>query len=574
MTVNASLGSSLQTDADPFGLTASEDAQLEEIQRHLTTQQKVGQLFCVYLPAGNLDNFLERLSIQGIEPGGFMLLPQPRDEAVNAVGRVQREAKLPLLVAGNLEAGASSFLLDESIFANPMQLGATNDPEAAGLLGQYCADVAGQIGINWAFAPVVDIALNHRNPITNVRAFSDDPDQVARFGARYVEVAEAGGLATTVKHFPGDGVDDRDQHLLTTNNMMSVEDWDSSFGMVYRRVIEAGARTLMVGHIRLPHYSRHLRPGIADHDILPASMAEEILIDLLRQKLGFRGLVVTDNTAMAGMTAALPRSRALPLAINAGCDMLLGVRDLEEDYGIISKAVADGSIPVGRVDEAVRHVLRLKASLGLIPGVRQRSPSTGPSRPEAEARAAAWRRKCAEEAITLVKDTQKLLPIDSVRHRRTLLYVLGDAKTFYEPAHGLADVFADELRRRGVQVDVRHIPAAGRSSLEATKLHERYDLCLYFANVKFAANSNVLRLAWSEPQGPDAPRHVQTLPTALVSVSDPYHLQDMPMVKTAVNGYTPSAEVVRAIVARLFGEAPFTGTSPVDPFAGYWDAKL
>ncbi|WP_435747272.1 glycoside hydrolase family 3 protein [Microbacterium sp. PMB16] len=538
----------------------------------MSLRQAAGQLLCLYLPASGVDEFIQRLRALDMEPAGYMLLPRSTADAVRDVDRLRRASRVPLLIAGNLEAGASSVLSDETIFANPMQLGATGNSASAGLLARHCARVAKNVGINWAFAPVVDIALNHRNPITNVRAFSDDPLVVAEYGARYVEAAEGRGLATSVKHFPGDGHDDRDQHLLASTNLMSVTEWEETFGTVYRRVIDAGARTVMVGHIRLPEYSRHLRPGIRDADILPASMSRELVTDLLRGQLGFEGLVVTDNSAMAGMTTVVGRRDALVLAINAGCDLILGVRDLEEDFAIILDALESETISTERVTAAVMNVLRLKASLGLVPGI-----AGVPVVDESEVSVHdvdVWREELADQAITLVKDTQNLLPLTPSTHRRALVYVLGDSATFYEPAHGLSAVFSSELERRGLAVDLRHIPGEGRTSIEAARLHEQYDVCFYFANVKFGANSNVLRLEWSHPQAPDAPRHVQSLPTVLVSVADPYHLQDVPMIKTAVNGYTPSKDVVRAIVARLFGEVPFAGQSPVDPFAGYWDARL
>jgi beta-N-acetylhexosaminidase len=217
----------------------------------------------------------------------------------------------------------------------------------------------------------------------------------------------------------------------------------------------------------------------------------------------------------------------------------------------------------------VRRVLAVKASIGLHRLV-DRSEWEQP----VPAEETAWREDIARRSVTLVKDTQDLLPLDPTRHRRALVYVLGDEPTFYDPSGPFAPRFVEGLRTRGLEVEVRTIPGNSTTPAEAEHLHESFDVCLYFANVRFIGNSNSLRITWSPWQGFDAPRHVATLPTALVSIADPYLLQDVPMIRTAINGYTPTPATVDAALAILFGEASALGTSPIDPFAGHWDAAL
>jgi beta-N-acetylhexosaminidase len=555
--------------AAPFSLDAGAIDWVEDTLASLSIEQKVGQLLCVYLKSRDMTEWTGWLAERGIEPGGMMMISRPPQDARRDVAALQASSSVPLLIAGNLESGAVNFLDDTEAFANPLQVAATGDAINAERLAIHCARAANAIGINWAFAPVVDIAVNPHNPIVNTRSFGRDPDVVATMGARYITTLEARGVATSTKHFPGDGVDDRDQHLVTTSNDLDAATWRSTFGAVYQRAIEAGTRTIMVGHIRQRALTRELQPGIADSEILPASLSAELVTGVLRGELGFNGMIVSDNSAMTGYTSVMPRESALPLSINAGLDMILGNVDVEVDYSILLAAASSGKISPERLDDAVRRVLATKASIGL----HHRIDRDDAEQPMVE-QENGWRRQLAETSLTLVKDTHQLLPLSAGRHRRALVVVLGDEPTFYDPSGPFAPQFVEALTKRGLEVEVRSVPGLPTTAAEADRLHERYDVCIYFANVRFIGNSNGLRLAWTPWQGFDAPRHVATLPTVLVSIADPYLLQDVPMIKTALNGYTPTPATVDAAVRVLFGEIPAVGVSPVDPFAGHWDAAL
>lgn len=556
--------------APPFSLGTDAAAWVERTLASLDDRQLVGQLMCVYLRDDDVADWSAANTRIGLEPGGILLLSRPREAAVHDVRALQEASAVPLLVAANLESGGVNFIEGAEAFATPMQVAATGDARYARLLAEHCVGLADEIGINWAFAPVVDPALNPANPITGTRSFGSDPGIVIEHAVAYLRELEAHGIATSPKHFPGDGLDPRDQHLLTTSNDLDATEWWETYGRIYRAVIAAGARTIMVGHIRQPALSRRAAPGIDGRDLMPATLAPELLQGVLRDGLGFGGLVVSDNTAMAGFTTVLPRELGLPRAIASGIDMVLGNLDVTDDLAILLRAVDDGSLPRERVRAAVRRVLATKASIGLHveDGQRFRSPrgTTGDD--------GARRDELASRATTLVKDTQSLLPLNAATHRRALVYVLGDEPTFYDPSGPFAPQFVRGLEKRGMAVEVRRVPGSGTTPAEAERLHERFDVCIYFANVRFVGNANVSRVTWSPWQGGDAPRHVASLPTVLVSIADPYLLQDVPMIRTAVNGYTPSPSTVEAALAGLFGESPMPGVSPVDPFAGRWDAAL
>lgn len=560
--------SSFLADA-PYFLDVDAVTWVEDTLAAMSVEERVGQLMCLYLRDSASETWLEELAGRGIRPGGILVLSRTRPDVGADIERLQRFSTTPMLVAANLEAGLMLGGRTLEAFANPMQLAATGDSETARRLAIHCARSANATGVNWAFAPVIDIAVNPANPITNTRTFGADPDTVASFATAYIRELESRGVATSPKHFPGDGVDDRDQHLVTTSNDLDSAAWWTTYGMVYRHAIEAGAKTIMAGHIRQPALTREVDPSVEARAMMPATLSPELLGGVLRDRLGFDGLIVSDNSAMTGMTAMAPRRIALPRMLDSGIDMILGNLDVDEDFRILLEAVADGRISRMRLDDAVRRVLGVKASIGLHTGTDRR----GYEQPEPEEEAD-WRRDIAQRSATLVKDTQGLLPLRPRTHRRALVYALESAPTFYDPTPSLLPLFVERLRGRGLEVEVRTVPGNTTTPAEAERLHERFDVCVYFTDLRFVGNANHSRIAWSPWQGHDAPRHVASLPTALVSIADPYVLQDMPMIRTAINCYTPTTASVEAAVELLFGDRPAVGVSPIDPFVGHWDARL
>jgi len=555
--------------AAPFHLDDSAVGWVEATLAGMSVGQKVGQIMCVYLLGDDVDAWRANLARHGIEPGGILMTMRTPEAALRDSRRLQEASAVPMLVAGNLESGTVNFLAGTQAFANPMQLGATRDPAHARRLAVHCARAADASGVNWAFAPVIDLTVNPRNPITNTRAFGRDPELVSDLGTAYIRELEERGIPTSPKHFPGDGVDDRDQHLCTTNNDFGVEEWWDQYGLVYARAIEAGARTVMVGHIRQRALSELELGPLDPGDVMPASLAPELIEGVLRAGLGFNGLVVTDNTAMAAFTTVMPRAQGIVRAVVAGNDMLLGNVDVVRDFDALVAAVDDGSLPLSRLDDAVRRVLATKASVGL----HRRWDRAGRHTPD-PVEEDGWRRDAARAAVTVTKNTAGILPLAATPGTRVLLYTVGDEPTFYDPTPSLSARFVDGLRARGAEVEVRPIPGSGTTIPEADRLHERFDLCIYYADLRFVGNTNGVRVHWTPAQGPDLPRHVATLPTVLVSIADPYLLQDVPMIRAAINAYTPGPAAVDAALEALYGEIEPQGVAPADPFAGKWDAAV
>ncbi|OAB39935.1 beta-hexosaminidase [Paenibacillus macquariensis subsp. defensor] len=560
--------------AKPFNLKEADIQWVHETLAAMDVREKVGQLFC---PIGMTDDRQQlKTLIEAVKPGGMLFRPGPGENMQDVHRFLQEHSKLPLLISANLESGGNGITADGTYFGKQLQVAATDKEEMAYKLGLVAGREGRAVGCNWSFAPVVDIDLNFRNPITNVRTFGSDPARVARMAKAYTEGIQKSGLAVSVKHFPGDGVDERDQHLLTTVNSLSVDEWEATFGMVYRELIEAGAETVMVGHIMLPAYSRKLVPGIADEELMPATLAPELIGTLLRRQLGFNGLVVTDATPMAGFMMAEKREIAVPKSIAAGCDMFLFNKNIQEDFLYMMKGLETGMLTMERLDEAVTRILALKASLRLHKQQRE-----GTLVPESKELAVlqceehkGWAKECADQAVTLVKDTQQLLPIAVDTHKRILLYVLGDGGGHRSTP--ISPYMVAKLKAEGFDVTVFDNKNVDFRSVfsEVKELSEQYDLALYVANIETASNQTTVRIDWESLLAADVPWFVRELPTVFVSVASPYHLQDVPRVQTYINAYSGSETVIDAVVDKMLGRSDFKGINPVDPFCGYWEAKL
>lgn len=479
---------------------------------------------------------------------------------------LQEHSKIPLLIAANLEAGGDGIATDGTAFGKQMQIAATGDPEQAYRLGKVSCSEGKAVGCNWAFAPVVDIDRNWRNPITNVRTYGSDPDMVLACGRAYLRAAKEENLAVSIKHFPGDGCDEVDQHILVSVNDLSCEDWDATYGRIYQGLIDDGALTVMVGHIAQPAYQRHFNPDFPKK-LIPATLSPELLQGLLRGKLGFNGLISTDSTCMVGFNVVMPRSRAVPYAIEAGCDTILFNKDLDEDFHFMLDGYRSGILSDARLTDAVTRILATKAALGL----HKLSPAGRV--PPAEALAVlhdpvhkAWAEECADKAVTLVKDTAGFLPIDPGRTRRVLLEVLGD----YPSTPRVQAAWTRCLEEAGFTVIPYQRETFETAKFDVRTFRESYDLVLYIGNMENASNQVTNRYQWFTfwGNGNNCPWFTAEVPVIYVSMANPYALVDVPQIQTYINCYFNHDAMIRACAAKLLGRSPFLGKSPIDPFCG------
>ncbi len=528
----------------PFYLDDSAIEWVNNTLNGLTEDEKIGQLF---FPIGfsTEKEYLNHLRSLGI--GGLFFRPGVAEEVQQTYEYMQRTSKVPLLTAANLEDGGNGSSIEGTAFGNQMAVAATNQTSDAYTLGKIASSEGKAVGVNFGFSPVVDLDLNFRNPITNVRTYGSDVERVIKNAKEYIQAFHDNGIMTSIKHFPGDGVDERDQHLLTSINSLSVDNWKKTFGKVYQELIDFGSKAVMVGHIAFPAYSG---------DEMPATLSPQLLQDLLRNELGFNGLTITDATPMVGFCSAMKRSEAVPYTIQAGCDMLLFNRVLEEDIQYMKDGLSKGILTKERLDEAVTRILATKASLGLHQTINHGTAKFEDFREE--------QLDLADRSITLVKDTQNMLPLSVEKHKRVLLQLLGS----FDSNERVLEKVKAELEKRDFEITV-YEPETNFFDLgTVTSFSNDYDAVLYVANIQNASNQTVTRVHWHTlfGLGNNLPWFTKEVPTMLLSFGNPYHLYDLPMVDTVINAYCNYDHFIEMAIKKVTGESSFKGVSPVNPF--------
>lgn len=541
----------------PFDLDAAQLHWVRERFAALSEDDKLRQLF--NLRSAGTDP-AELAAVRDFRPGGVTRHIGAGIEQERAIIAGLGDGNpAPLLVSADLE-GSRMSLNGGAEFPNPLALAAVDDVEATAEISRLMAVEARHVGINWSFTPVLDINAAFRSPIVATRGFGSDLETIERHAITQMRVFQENGVASAVKHWPGEGFDDRDQHLLTTINPLSLDEWEASFGRLYRGAIAAGALSVMSAHIAFPAFVRAHQPDAGIDAFRPASISKLLNFELLRNRLGFNGLIVSDATPMAGLGNFSRRSEHLPELIENGCDVILFSTDPAADLGYLEAALADGRLSRARVDAAVIRQLGLKAKLGL------HAPETMPRGEAPNAAAGAYAVEVIRRAPTLVKDVQNLLPIDPAKHRRVL--VVSGGIVFPFTPEPLPFALPDMLRQHGFEVEV-YGPQTQVSP-------GNYDLMLYIFGDETLLTRGRIFLDWLKLTGhfgKAMARHWHDIPTAMISFGYPYMLYDAPRVPTCINAYSTTETMQRAVVDALLGKIPFAGRNPVDPFCGLEDAR-
>ncbi|MGS0685416.1 glycoside hydrolase family 3 protein [Nakamurella sp. GG22] len=573
--------------AAPFHLDQDAVDWVHSTIESMTVEEKIGQLFINHnneFTPEYLDGILDTYHV-----GGMRYRSGDAAEIREHARYAQSKSKIPLLIASNPEMGGFGSSNDGTFVSTHLQAGSHPDKSIARDMGDVAGAECRAIGCNWAFAPIVDIHYNWRNTVISTRAFGNNPDIVIERAKEYFDGITAHNMVCAIKHFPGDGIDERDQHVVTSYNTLPADEWDRTYGKVYRELIDRGAHSVMVGHIGAPELSRRYRPDMTDADVLPATLSPELLQDLLRGDLGFNGVILTDASQMIGLTQAMKRRDLVPATIAAGCDMFLFFRNPEEDFRYMLDGYRTGVITEQRLQDALERILALKASLGLhlIPREDIVPPAAGLAVIGSE-RHKAVAAAIADKTVTLIKDTQHNLPITPQTHPRIRLYGVAGGRDFTrtDPL-GYLDIVREELEKAGFTVDVFKT-AQQRQEAGDTEANfmsvisdeargdyaDRYDAAFIFANVKGFAQEAAIRIKWSTPMAAEIPWYVTEVPTVFVSLTQPNHLIDVPMVKTAINAHADTAEAIHATVQKIMGLSEFQGTFNDNVFCDSFDTRL
>ena len=562
----------------PYYLNDEQIQWVEDTIASMTLEEKIGQLF-VNMVANEEDRKPENIKkmLDTYHPGAIRYHNASKEEIWAMADCLQKTTKIPLLIASNCEAGGNGGCKEGTPIANEAALSAIDSEEAVYEMAKISAREAAAVGCNWNFAPIVDLSYNWRNTIIQLRAFNDNPDDVIRYSKAFFKGMKTQNFATCMKHFPGDGTEENDQHLIMGINEYDCDTWDATFGKVYKELIDEGVMTIMAGHIALPAYSKKLRPGIKDEEIRPATLAPELITDLLKGQLGFNGLVVTDASHMIGLFgASIPRSEQVPGTIAAGCDMFLFFNDKEEDFAYMMEGYKNGTITEERLNDALHRILGVKAALNL-PTLQKEGRLVEPKENlcvvgcEEHHKAS---KEFADRYVTLVKDRLSYLPMTPEKYKRIKLVYIGSegrviAGTKFESNDGeiIKDI-VEQLETAGFEVDAEVMKSKGKME----EFKKKYDCVLLVLNTQGFAQFNTMRTKWDEPT--KQPWYMSELPTFVVSLSFTNTLIDVPMARCYINSYMDHHESFEATLNKMMGESEFKGRYNENVFCGRWETRF
>jgi beta-N-acetylhexosaminidase len=580
-----------QRPSPPLSLDRDGEEWAEHTLNTLSLEEKVGQLFMIRLRVDFLSSrspgFLQlRSAVQKYHIGslamsvpleGRFLHGNRRYETVTLLNQLQSESKLPLLVAGDFERGVlPARLFGTTVFPHAMAFGAAGKLVYAEEFGRITAQESRALGVHWNLFPVADVNTNPLNPIIGTRAFGENPEQVGDLVAAYIRGARANGMLTTAKHFPGHGNTATDSHLAVASVDEDLERLRAVDLPPFKKAIAAGVDAVMTAHVRVP--------TLDPDPNRVATTSPAIVTDLLKNQLGFRGIVLTDALDMAGLGGGYGAhaGRAAVDAFKAGNDVLTMPGDLDASYHAILEAVRGGEITRERLDASVLKILKAKASIGLH---RDRLVDVG-AIPRLVGNPAnlATGQRISDEAVTLVRDNGKLLPLrrwrsdgarflyqrvntaqptmltvilcDNVRayDGRVLQHQIGarvpDASVVYVDPR-VASWRSDEVLKavdqaRTVVVAVYVVPSAARTMTVARGQKNSASL----PDSTAALLGRILTRAKEK--------------TVVLAMGTPYLTEDFPAIQNYICTFS-NATVSEVSAARaLFGEIPIHGHLPVN----------
>jgi beta-N-acetylhexosaminidase len=580
--ISPSLAKEKYQRSGPLHLDHDGEKWAEKTLKKMSPEEKVGQLFMIWVRAQflNVDSpdyvqlrdtirrdHIGSLAMTVPVDGPLLIKSEPY-EAAMLLNRLQQDSKLPLLIAADFERGVSMRLYGTTVFPHAMAFGAIGKSDYVARFGKISAAEARAIGVHWNFFPDADVNSNPANPIINTRSFGENPDEVGSLVASYIQGAHTEGMMTTAKHFPGHGDTDTDSHLGVARVGGNLARLQSVELPPFRKAVQAGVDSVMVAHVSVP--------ALEPDPNKVATVSTTVVTDLLERQLGFKGIVVTDALDMAGLTRlyAMNIGRAAVDAFKAGSDLLIIPADLEASYRSMLDAVKSGEISQPRLDESVLKLLKAKASLGLhkarLVDVDELSNQVG--KPDD----IAFGQQVADEAVTLVRDNGRLLPL---KHQGTVQGALPYQKVEQIHNRVVAIVFSDDmrtesgraferaLRMRVPDVNVIYVDprTAEAMSEEVLKTVEQAQSVVAAVYVVPSPGKMANSVGLVDATGSLLQSLVQRVgdKMAVVAMGNPYVGADYPGIQNYLCTFSNATVSEVSAVKALFGEIAIRGHLPV-----------
>lgn len=485
--------------------------------------------------------------VDSLQVGGVLVSVGSPFDIATKLNALQQRSRLPLLVSADLEWGAGMRLTGGTSFPMLMAVGATRDPRDAYAIGAAAATEGRAVGIHVNFAPDADLNNNPLNPIINVRSFGEDPAAVGTLVQAYVRGLQQHGMLATLKHFPGHGDTRVDSHLTLPVITASFSKLDSAELIPFRAGIAAGAAIVMSGHIAFPSFTG------SDE---PATMSAAVMTGMLRDSLGFTGLVVTDALSMGAIANKYGAGEASVRAFMAGSDLLVMPSDPDIAVNAMAAAVTAGRISPARLDASVRRVLVIKRELGLF--TQRTVPLDALTKIVGRREFQDKADDLAIRALTLVRDIGG--PLHAIQARRTRLAIIAYAD---EKNSSVGQRIAEVLRAGGNSVDYFRLwPMSGPQSYDSARaIIARDERVVFVAQIRPITSRGTITM-------PDSLARLimktdSAQPTVLVSLGSPYLLDQMPTVKSYLLGWSAVRATERAVGMALLGQVPIAGRLPI-----------
>lgn len=562
--------------------TKAQKLWVDRTLRHLTLEDKIGQMIEVrgimgYYSAD--DPVFEKLVADirkyhlgavhlTVNTDGPLLVRTEPYEAAMTVRRLQQETrgKVPLIFSVDFERGPSMRLSAVEYFPHPMAFGATHNPAYAEQWGEIVAEESRSLGIAWNFFPIADVQTNPKNPIINTRSFGEDPAEVSAMVSAYIKGSHAGGMLTTLKHFPGHGDTDTDSHLALSRVNGTMERLNEVELPPFRKGIAAGTDAVMIAHVAFPAIEPD--PGKI------ATTSRRVVTGLLREQMGFKGVIVSDAMEMQGLTklyppaSGNPAGRAAVDAVKAGQDLLELPSDLDGTYNGLLQAVKSGEISQSQIDASVRRLLLVKAKAGLDARKEQVVDLDQVQQHFGKPSSYALAREVAEHAITLVRDDNHLLPLKRDDGKSTLVVL------FVSDPHGDdGRMLEQQIRARTpaatvVYVDRRSAPFEADRIIAMLPKSGRVIAAVYTVPQPGQVGTQT-SLDTMEAGKETSGTILQTLlnraadRTVVLAMGSPYVILNYPNTKSYACAFSSVYTSEAAMVRALFGEIPIHGKLPV-----------
>ena len=521
----------------------------------LDDRDLIGQVLCYDIYDKDDPEEVEAI-LRHIRPGALYLDQMSREKIRMYTDMANRYTKLPVIIVTDVEFGPGENMPDLPVITNAMSWGACDDPVLIETAAELCAKICRLHGIHWTLSPVVDLNINFNNPLVNIRSASDDPAHMVKImGAFLRGIQKNGYMAATLKHFPGDGVDDRNQHFCTTVNSLPMAQWRNSFGYVYEEMIKLGAASVMCAHIALPNYANEKN----EFGAVPAVLSKPLITDLLKGELGFCGCVISDAMSMVGSAACVNLDELAFRFINCGGDMVLF--NEPQDSDLLLKALLENRLSRERLMDAVQRVYEVKRKARLFEDEDDIVKEIGQTQEELIEQLREVSQQIADRSIKFLRNTQDILPIYPKRNAKFLSIEIKDNPDTDSSA------ISNELEARGYEVDVTY----GMRHRELAEVMNRYDYVLI--NFFFTGrHGGSMRVGW---------QHIATFWRAYVlqhpnvifaSFGDPYKLYDFPFLRTYVNAFSYTEASQRAFVKAILGEIGERAKNPIS-FPGFFERE-